>query len=304
MSLAVFLAALLHAGWNVLVKLGLDHFSTILFLALVQGGIALVLLPFFDPPARAAWPWVLAGSALHSGYKLVLIQAYRHGDLSQVYPLARGTAPLIVAVAGALLLGEGMNAARLAALLSIAAGIMLMAYPRRPGESRDLSEEGHGGRAEIPASAGVTGGLTRPALGFALATACFTAAYTMADGIGARIAGAASGFTLWMFFLDGLAMLAYGLATRGTGALAALLPAWRGGLAAGAMSLGSYWIAVWAFTQAPLALVAALRETSVLFALLIAFFLLGERVGPRRWAAAALIVAGVILMRVQIPVAG
>src|SRR5687767_15478982 len=131
MSLAVFLAVLLaaalHAGWNALVKLGLDRFSSILLLGLVQGGIALVLLPLFGLPPRAAWPWVVAGSALHSFYKLALIRAYGHGDLSQVYPLSRGTAPLIVAVAGALFLGETMDMARTAAVVAIAAGIMLMA---------------------------------------------------------------------------------------------------------------------------------------------------------------------------------
>ena len=275
MSLAVFLAVLfaaaLHAGWNALVKLGLDRFSAILCLALVQGGIALVLLPFFGLPPRAAWPWVLAGSALHSGYKLVLIRAYGHGDLSQVYPLSRGTAPLIVAVAGALFLGETMDSARVAAVIAIAAGIMLMAGK---------------------------GGLTRIGLGWALATASFTAAYTLADGVGARIAGSASAFTLTMFVLDGLIMLAYGLAARGGGAVVALLPAWRGGLAAGAMSLAAYWIAIWAFTQAPLAMVAALRETSVLFAMLIGALWLKEKLTPRRWAAGALILAGVALMRV------
>jgi drug/metabolite transporter (DMT)-like permease len=268
--LAVLFAALLHAGWNALVKLGLDRFSSVLFLALAQGAIALLLLPFFGPPPRVAWPWVLAGSALHSGYKLVLIRAYGHGDLSQVYPLARGTAPLIVALAGALFLGETMVPARLAAVAAIAAGIMLMAGK---------------------------GGLTRAGLGWALATAAFTASYTMADGIGARIAGSASAFTLTMFVLDGLFMLVYGLAARGGPALLALLPAWRGGAAAGAMSLGAYWIAIWAFTQAPLAMVAALRETSVLFAMLIGAVLLKERPGPRRWAAAALMLAGVALIR-------
>jgi drug/metabolite transporter (DMT)-like permease len=271
---AVLVAALMHAGWNALVKTRLDRFSSILFLALVQGGIALLLLPFFDPPARAAWPWVLAGSTLHSGYKLVLIQAYRHGDLSQVYPLARGTAPLIVALASAFFLGEHMGPLRIGAVILIAAGIMLMARGPRDGA-----------------------GLGRLGFGFALITACFTASYTMADGVGARIAGAASGFTLWMFVLDGLFMLAYCLATRGAWALVAMLPAWRGGAAAGALSLGSYWIAIWAFTQAPLAMVAALRETSVLFAMLIAFFLLKEKVGLMRWAAASLIVAGIVLMR-------
>jgi drug/metabolite transporter (DMT)-like permease len=159
--------------------------------------------------------------------------------------------------------------------MSIAAGIMLIAAKDRKG-----------------------GGLGRAGIGFALATACFTASYTMADGVGARLAGSASGFALWMFALDGLIMLAYGLATRGGAAFTALLPAWRGGVAAGAMSLGSYWIAIWAFTQAPLAMVAALRETSILFALLIAYFMLGERIGPLRLVASALILAGIVLMRV------
>ena len=173
---AILFAAALHAGWNALVKTGLDRFSSILFLGLVQGGIALLLLPFFGLPPRAAWPWVLAGSALHSGYKLALIRAYGHGDLSQIYPLSRGTAPLIVAVAGALFLGETMDLARTAAVVAIAAGIMLMA-----------------GR----------GGLTRAGLGWALVTAGFTAAYTLADGVGARVAGSASAFILTMIVLDG-----------------------------------------------------------------------------------------------------
>ncbi|HYJ82769.1 MAG TPA: EamA family transporter [Allosphingosinicella sp.] len=275
MSLAVFLAILvaaaLHAGWNALVKTGLDRFSSILILGLAQGGIALVLLPFFGLPPGPAWPWVLAGSALHSGYKLALIRAYGHGDLSQIYPLSRGSAPLIVAVAGALFLGETMDMERTAAVAAIAGGIMLMA-----------------GR----------GGLTRAGLFWALATAGFTAAYTLADGIGARVAGSASSFILTMIVLDGAIMLAWGLAARGRAGIAAMLPAWRPGVAAGAMSLGAYWIAVWAFTKAPLAMVAALRETSVLFAMLIAAFWLKERPAPRRWAAAGLILAGVVLMRV------
>jgi drug/metabolite transporter (DMT)-like permease len=267
---AVLFAALLHAGWNALVKLGLDRFSSVLLLALVQGGLAAALIPFFPAPPREAWPWVLLGSALHTGYKLFLIRAYGHGDLSQVYPLARGTAPLIVAVASALLLAEAPGALRWAAVAAIAGGIMLMA-----------------GR----------GGLTRAGVAWALGTAAFTAGYTMADGVGARVAGTASGFAMWMFALDGLAMLAFALAARGGAAVQALRPAWRSGAAAGAMSLGSYWIAIWAFTQAPLAMVAALRETSVLFAMVIGVFALKERIGARRWAAAGLITTGIVLMR-------
>lgn len=274
MSAAVFLAVLfaaaLHAGWNALVKTGLDRFSSILFLGIVQGAIALVLLPFFGLPSGAAWPWVLVGSALHSGYKLALIRAYGHGDLSQIYPLSRGAAPLIVAVAGALFLGERMDLARTAAVIAIAAGIIAMA-----------------GR----------GGVTRAGLFWALVTAGFTAAYTLADGVGARLAGSPSAFILAMVALDGLIMLGWGLAARGPAGIAAMLPAWRPGAAAGAMSLGSYWIAIWAFTKAPLAMVAALRETSVLFAMLIAAVLLKEGLSARRWAAAGLILAGVALMR-------
>jgi drug/metabolite transporter (DMT)-like permease len=272
---AVLLAASLHAGWNALVKAGIDRFSSILSMGLFQAAIAALLLPFFGLPASKAWPWVLLGSALHSGYKLFLIRAYEHGDFSQIYPLARGTAPLLVAVASAVFIGETPTPLRMAAIAAIAAGIMLMAKPAS-ADTMPLSRKG---------------------LLLALGTAAFTASYTMADGVGARISGSASSFILWMILLDGLFMLGYALSTRGTASLKALLPGWRAGLVIGSMSLGSYWIAIWAFTQAPLALVAALRETSVLFAMLIAVFVLKEKVGPWRWLAAGLILTGIALMR-------
>jgi len=271
--LAVLGAAVMHAGWNAIVKVGLDRFSSILLLSMVQGVMALVLLPFFAAPLAAAWPWVAASALLHIGYKLFLIRAYQHGDLSQVYPLARGTAPLIVALAGAIWLGETMTAGKTAAVAAIAIGVIVMSR--------------NGGLDRLP----------RKALLYALGTACFTASYTLVDGVGARIAETASGYVLWMFAGDALGMTGFALATRGRGALARLLPAWRSGLAAGALSLGSYWIAIWAFTLAPLALVAALRETSVLFAMLIGVFVLGERANPWRWVSAGLILSGVALMR-------
>jgi drug/metabolite transporter (DMT)-like permease len=273
---AVLGAALLHAGWNAVVKVGLDRFSSILLLALVQSGLALVLMPFFAVPDAASWPWLVASALLHTGYKLFLIRAYEHGDLSQVYPLARGAAPMIVALIGTALLGEVMGLPKTLAVVLIVVGVVLMSWK--------------GGRnlASLPPAA----------LAYALGTAGFTAAYTLVDGIGARLAGTASGFTLWMFIGDGLGMLAFALATRGRASLVRLLPAWRSGLAAGAMSLGSYWIAIWAFTQAPIALVAVLRETSVLFAMLIAVLVLREEAGRWRWAAAGLIGAGVVLMRI------
>ncbi|MEA3038630.1 MAG: hypothetical protein QOE79_1143 [Sphingomonadales bacterium] len=269
--LAILVAALLHASWNALVKTDGDRFASVLLLTLAQGTIAVLLIPFFGFPPRAAWPWVLLGSALHTGYALFLVRAYRDADLSQVYPLARGAAPLIVTVVSALVLAEAPPPLRIAAVLAIAGGILLMARG---------------------------GGLGGTAVLWALGTATFTASYTMADGVGARVAGSASAFAMTMFAIDGLAMAGCALAARGPAGLVRLLPGWRGGAMAGAMSLGSYWIVIWGFTQAPLAMVAALRETSVLFAMLIGLFVLGEKVAPVRWAAAAMILAGVILMRV------
>jgi len=272
---AVLGAALMHAAWNAIVKVGLDRFSSILLMSIAQGGIAACLLPLFPLPLAEAWPWVVGSALLHIGYKLFLIRAYEHGDLSQVYPLARGTAPLIVALVGAAFLGETMTGGKWAAVLAIALGVILMSR--------------NGGGLER---------LSRTALGYALGTACFTAAYTLVDGVGARIAATASGYTLWMFSLDACGMTAVAAATRGAGALRRLAPAWRSGVTAGALSLGAYWIAIWAFTLAPLALVAALRETSVMFAMLIGVFLLGERANSWRWLSVGLILAGVVLMRV------
>ncbi len=273
---AVLAAAVMHAGWNAVVKVGLDRTSSVLLLSFVQSAVALVLLSFFPAPAAQAWPWLAASALLHTGYKLFLIRAYEHGDLSQVYPLARGVAPMIVAIVGAVALGEAMTVTRALAILVIGLGGAVM------------SIKGGNGLDRLPAKA----------LVYALITSIFIAGYSLVDGVGARLALTASGFVLWMFVFDGLIMLGYGFAIRGRRSITMLVPAWREGLLAGSLSLGGYWIVVWAFTQAPLALVVALRETSVLFAMLIAVFLLHERAGRWRWAAAALIVVGVVLIRV------
>ncbi|MCE6957959.1 EamA family transporter [Cereibacter sphaeroides] len=271
---AVLIAALLHAGWNSVVKVGLDRVSTVLLLALVQAQIALPLLPFVPMPASAAWPWIAAAALLHAAYKLFLVQAYAHADLSQVYPLARGTAPLVVTLVSVMALGADPGDAGLAAIGAISAGVLLMA-----------------------AKGSSAGRMRGAALFFALGTAGFTAGYTLVDGVGARVAGTPSGFILWMVVGDAALMALWAAVTRGAAAFPALLPAWRTGLAAGAMSLGSYWIAVWAFTQAPLALVAALRESSILFATLIAAIVLREPVSRWRWTSAALIAGGVAIMK-------
>jgi drug/metabolite transporter (DMT)-like permease len=278
MDLVVFLAVLagaaMHAGWNALVKTGLDRTTSIFLLAFIQGAISLALLPLFALPAAASWPWIAVSAVLHTGYKIFLIRAYAHGDLSQVYPLARGSAPLLVALFSIFVLSENLTAIKFAAVCAIGLGVMLMSSRLGSGEA-----------------------MPRQALFYALGTALFTASYTLVDGIGAQISGTASGFTLWMFVGDGILMTIYALTLRGRGLFAAARGNLAGGLAVGALSLGSYWIAIWAFTVAPIALVAALRETSVLFAMLIAVFLLGEKASVQRWFAAGLILIGIVLMR-------
>lgn len=270
---AVLIAAFMHASWNAVIRSTLDRFASVLLLALSQGGFALLMLPFVALPAPEAWCFIAGAALLHTGYKLFLIRAYRHGELSQVYPIARGTAPLITVFAGALLFGERIGLQATLAVIAIGGGVMLLAGGR--------------GVAPVPAKA----------VGYALGTAAFTSAYTIADAAGARVAGDPIGFAMWMFVIDGAAMGFYALVARGPTILTDLRPALGPGLVAGALSLGSYGIVIWAFTQAPVALVAALRETSVLFAMLIAAVFLRERVPPGRWAAALIIAAGVVAMR-------
>ncbi len=272
---AVLAAAAMHAGWNAMVKLGIDHYSSIALLTFMQAGISLLLIPFFPIPAQAAWPWLAASAVIHAGYKLFLIRAYEHGELSQIYPLARGSAPVLTAFVAVLYVGEALAAQKVLAIACIAGGVLLM------------SLRGGSDFRRMPAQA----------LFWALGTACFTAAYTIVDGVGARLSGTASGFTIWMFAGDGLIILLWTLNRRGTSAFGAMRPVLLSGFIAGALSLAAYWVVIWAFTQAPIALVAALRETSVLFAMLFGMFLLKEPAMWPRWIAAGLIVAGVVLIR-------
>ena len=273
--IAVLLAAMLHAGWNSLVKVGLDRFSTILLLALTQAAIAIPILPFVVQPAAESWIWILISAALHIGYKIFLMQAYARADLSQAYPLARGIAPLVVTAWSVMLLGATFTISSVAAIAAISLGIVMMATK---GSS--------------------SGWMRGSAIFWALGTAGFTASYTLVDGVGVRIAGTSSGFILWMVIGDAIGMMAFAALTRGGAAFSALMPAWRTGFSAGAMSLGSYWIAVWAFSQAPIALVAALRESSILFATIIAAFALNERVNRWRWVSVCFIAGGVALMKI------
>ena len=277
MSLTVFFsvlaAALLHATWNALVRIGASRAGTMMVLSGVQGLIGVAVAATRPVPEVAVWPWLLASGAIHSAYKIFLTFAYEQGDLSRVYPLARGTAPMITLLVGALWLGEVVAATEAAGILVLGIGILLLAR-------------------------GVwTSGESRRMLPFAFGSACATAGYTLVDGLGARIAGDATLFVGWLFVIDGLIFAAAMLALRGRASLPSGGRVWMTGSLAAAASYGSYAVAVWAMTLAPIALVAALRETSILFAVLIGWLLFRERMTPAKALSVGLIAAGVILTR-------
>ena len=272
---AVLLAAAAHAGWNAAIKRGLDPLVTTVLIAVGAGAVALPIAVWVGLPAAAAWPWVIASVIVHLGYFAGLIEAYRAGDMSQVYPIARGAAPLLTALVSTAWLGERLGLLGWGGLLCLVGGVMM------------LSLRGGGDLTR----------LDRRAVGFALFTALTVCAYTVIDGVGVRASGNALAYTAAVFFGNAVIMALYGLARRGHKLLAGLSQLWRTGLGGGALQFASYGIALWAMTIVPIAVVAALRETSVLFGALIAVVVLREPLRPLRVAAAVLIVAGLVMIK-------
>jgi drug/metabolite transporter (DMT)-like permease len=274
---AVLFAAACHAGWNAVIKIGLDPFAATALIAVGAGVVALPLVPLAGMPPGPAWPWLIASVILHLLYYIGLIEAYRAGDMGQVYPIARGSAPLMTATASTWLLGEQLGAAGWGGIAVLSCGIFLLSA--------------RGGRG--------LGHLDRRAVGFALLTALTICGYSLVDGIGARVSGNAHGYAAMLFLLDGVAMLVFALVRLRASILGAMTGYWKSGLAGGALSFASYWIAIWAMTVAPIAIVAALRETSVLFGALIAVVVLKEPLRLTRVWAAVMIVAGLALIRLH-----
>ncbi len=279
---AVLFGALLHAAWNALVKSSGDK---PLDTALVHSLGALVALPFaliVGLPSASAWPFIAASLVIHIGYYIALAGAYQHGELGLTYPIMRGFAPLLVALGSAAVIGEAPSAAAWVGIVGITAGVALVGLAH-PGEAL------HHGKA----------------LGFAFANAAIIAVYTFVDGLGVRTEAAAGGetlrYVLWLFVLDGLPyplLVWWRRGPEGRRAIAAYARArWPLAALGGSASIGSYAIALWAMTRAPVASVAALRETSVLFAALIGTLVLKEKFGLQRALGTAVIVAGVIALR-------
>lgn len=274
---AVLFAALCHAGWNAAVKGGLDVLATTVLMSTGAGVVALAALAVTGLPQAAAWPWVVASIVIHIVYFAALVESYTTGDLGLVYPLARGSAPLMTAAAATVLVGERLGLLGWVGIAALAAGVLLLSLRG----SRDLAR------------------FDRRAVGFALLTAVTICAYTVVDGIGARLSGSAHAYTAAMFAGIGAAMVLYLLARRGAAGFAPMAANWRIGLAGGAMQLASYGIAIWAMTVAPIALVAALRETSVLFGTILAVVFLKEPLLPPRVVAALMIVCGLVMIRLS-----
>ncbi|UTW08548.1 DMT family transporter [Pseudomonas benzenivorans] len=273
--LAVMAAAALHACWNALLKIGLDRFLTACLIQIAAGAVALCTLPFVAFPQASAWPWIALSALLHIGYNSFLARAYQHGDLGQVYPISRGSSPLIVALLSVTLLGDHLPAGQWLGLLALVTGIWLMAL--------------RGGHLATRFNA--------PMLSSALLTACFIAGYTLSDAVGARNNQNALSYSMWLFSVSGLVMAVVLAASRGPRVFLRLGPHWKGGLIGGALSLAAYSIVIWAMTQAPVALVSALRESSVLFALLIGSLWLKESLAPIRLLACGLILIGMLVMK-------
>ncbi|HEX5211790.1 MAG TPA: EamA family transporter [Pseudolabrys sp.] len=275
--LAVLFAALCHAGWNALIKAGLDPLSTTALISLGSGVVALVVLPFVGMPAPAAWPWIVASAIVHLFYFAALAESYRTGDLGQVYPIARGSAPLMTAVASLVFVGERLNAWSWIGIAILACGVLLLSV--------------RGGREFAH--------VDKRAVGFALLTALAICVYYVIDGVGARASLNAPSYVLWLFVGIAIVLPPYALWRDRQGMVSAMRGFWLRGLAGGALQTFSYGVAVWAMTVAPIAIVVALRETSVLFGAVIAVVVLREPLRATRIGAALLILCGLILLRLQ-----
>ena len=266
-------AAVLHATWNALVKHGGDPFLRLAIVNLTGSAICLPLLPFVAPPVPGAWPWLVASVVIHIGYCSSLCLAYRLGDLSQVYPVARGVAPPLVALLAWLTVGEEPSWGGLTAVGLISAGILIIAFGRRADGQ---------GKAHL-----------------VLAAFCGTciAAYTICDGLGIRAAQGTLEYIIWFFFFDGLPFGLGVLWLRRRQLRASvpgvLLPAVGGG----ALSFLAYGLVIWAMRSTPMAYVSGLRETSVILATIIGTRLMGEPFGRERVTAACIVAGGIGLLK-------
>lgn len=267
----VLTAALMHATWNAVVKGAGDRLLTMGLVCLGHLIPALVALPFVAVPGAAAWPYLIASTVIHWGYYYLLTVAYRLGDLSLVYPIARGAAPVLIALGAQVFAGERLPTPAWGGIALISGGIFLLT---------------------LQARAGAVG---LGAVAAALMVAATVTAYSLIDGIGVRIPAAALDYIVWLFVLEGFfAVAVFWVRRDGLGRVPGRV--WAMGILGGMISAGAYALALWAKTVAPIGMVSALRETSVIFAALIGVIWFGERPLGLRIVAAVVVAGGVLLV--------
>jgi len=275
MSIDVFaiimLGAALHATWNAVVKGGDNKLLTTCMIASIASLIASTVIPFLELPAKESWPFIGASVILQVVYFVLVASTYRIADMSQTYPIMRGTAPLLVATASVGLLSESLSSFAWLGIAIICIGILSMAAAPGTGQRKGIL--------------------------LALVNAAVIAGYTLIDGVGVRKSGAPAAYTLWIFLLTGLALAVWAFAVRRREFCRYLARHWRPGVIGGFGTVVSYGLALWAMTAAPIATVSALRETSILFGVVISALVLKEQLTRRRIMAACIIAGGAMVLR-------
>ena len=270
----VLLAAVLHASWNALVKTSGDKLIVLMCIMMVAGLMSALFLPFVGVPDKASWPYLILSIGIHSAYYFSLVGAYNHGDLSHVYPLARGSAPLIVLLGGILFASEIPTTNQWMGVLIVSAGIISLAF------ERGLTLRQSNNRALV----------------YALLTGFSIAAYTLTDGIGVRLSGDAPAYIFWLFALEFFPLYFYTIYKRPGQIVPFLKVNWRFCLAGGVASAAAYGIVIYALGQGFMAGISALRETSVVIATFIGIFIFKEKNAVRRIMAGIVVTLGVVLM--------
>ncbi len=269
-------AAVLHAAWNALVKVNADRFIVMAIMMMSQVAVAMLVVPFLAFPTAESWPYIWASTALSTAYCVFLINAYRYGDLSHVYPISRGSAPLIVAAISIAIVGETLTRQAGISIVVIGLGILSLTLTR-----------------------GAEGFREPRAMLYALGTGVFVAGYTIVDGLGARLADSAHSYTFWVHLFNGIPMTLLALCLRRRQFFISAQKSWKVGVFGGIVSLLGYWIVIWAMTQAPIALVSAVRETSMVFAVLFGLFFLKERLDLARLASIGTTLIGTVMLKMS-----
>jgi drug/metabolite transporter (DMT)-like permease len=267
----VLFAAALHASWNAIVKGSVDKLLMTVLVTASAALIAIVGLPWLQQPAPASWPFLLTSSVLQVIYFILVARTYHIADMSEAYPLMRGTAPLLVTLISVAGLKANLSPRMCVGVAVICFGILSMAWGGRHSNRRGISS--------------------------ALLNAVVIAAYTLTDGIGVRRSGAPAAYTLWIFLVASVPLAIWAVRTRRASVGHYLRQYWHFGLIGGVGTVASYGLALWAMTLAPIAVVAALRETSILFGTVISGLVLKERISVGRWVAACTIALGAVILR-------